>query len=467
MKFPVLLSILILISLQGVSQKGITFKIEELPKPDKLLYTQSYDAIYEYLIRSDADISPIDSLNFPTNIIAKSKGYAELVNYGYHSFFYGLYRAYAEHRPFVLSPDMIWLLISQGFAKHVNANPERLRHYFVNFDGQSTVVAISSNSLSNPNSKWEEIFPLFSKELAKQTKGELVDILSADFSTTTPVEKIASEITIMEAMKSYFEFIHIHIICGIPEITLEGTTEDWEKVLEKTRKLSQYDLEWWTTELEPILKEFIKASKGKINKPFWRKIFKYHTRGGCGAPTLIDGWIVKFFPYDNKGKRNNLQNLIHSVGKENLPEEIGKVGFKHIEPGPDGKDITTQLEIWAGFIGLEQNDDTYALTPKIGWMIRKKDIDQAGLQQKFESSRQDSWGISIRVSEIPETLLKLNKIKKLEIEFIDSIVIPKRLGEIEIDKLTLKGNISSEEIKRITGMFPKSTLIINKDTIPH
>ena len=28
-----------------------------------------------------------------------------------------------------------------------------------------------------------------------------------------------------------------------------------------------------------------------------------------GAPNMIDGWIVKFFPYDKKGQRNNLKQL--------------------------------------------------------------------------------------------------------------------------------------------------------------
>jgi hypothetical protein len=38
----------------------------------------------------------------------------------------------------------------------------------------------------------------------------------------------------MEAMKSYFDYIAIRISCGIPEITLKGTTEDWRKILDKT-----------------------------------------------------------------------------------------------------------------------------------------------------------------------------------------------------------------------------------------
>ena len=48
----------------------------------------------------------------------------------------------------------------------------------------------------------------------------------------------------MESVKPYFEFIVIRIVCGIPEITLEGTPEDWEKVLSKAKSLKGYKLEW-------------------------------------------------------------------------------------------------------------------------------------------------------------------------------------------------------------------------------
>ena len=78
----------------------------------------------------------------------------------------------------------------------------------------------------------------------------------------------------METVKSYFEFITIMIVCGIPEITLEGTPQDWEKVLIKARGLKEYKLEWWISQLEPLLEEFVKASKGEVNKDFWRNMFK-------------------------------------------------------------------------------------------------------------------------------------------------------------------------------------------------
>ena len=39
---------------------------------------------------------------------------------GDDNFFKCMVQAYADHRPLVLSPDMVWLIISQGFSRYVN-----------------------------------------------------------------------------------------------------------------------------------------------------------------------------------------------------------------------------------------------------------------------------------------------------------------------------------------------------------
>lgn len=293
-----------LCSISAFAQKRITFKIEKLSTPENFLYLQSYDDIYKRLIMSETEVFSKEvekqEKNPPFNIIAKSEAPDSLVSYRYHSFFQGMYQAYADHRPFVLSPDMIWLLISQGFARHINANQEAMRDYIVDFSGKQSLIVKTDKQLEDPTLSWSEIFPQFTEQIKKQVGNSLVETLTCNFSTTTPLEKIASEITIMESVKPYFEFIVIRIVCGIPEITLEGTPEDWEKVLSKAKSLKGYKLEWWISELEPLLEEFVKASKGEINKGFWRNMFKYHSQEKYGAPNMIDGWIVKFFPYDKK-----------------------------------------------------------------------------------------------------------------------------------------------------------------------
>jgi hypothetical protein len=44
-----------------------------------------------------------------------------------------VHHAFMGHRPLCLSPDMIWLMIIQGVANHINANDEELRAKFVSY----------------------------------------------------------------------------------------------------------------------------------------------------------------------------------------------------------------------------------------------------------------------------------------------------------------------------------------------
>jgi hypothetical protein len=458
-----LIFILTLLPLLTFAQPGITFKIEDLSKPEKSLWLTAPDKVYQRLILSDVNMSDFDikrdSIDFPFNIVAQNQIKDSLVTFGYHSFFNGMYQAYADHRPFVLSPDMIWLLISQGFAQHVNSNAEQLRSYFVDFKGKMTlIVQNDSIALDDPCSPWETVFQDFTRQIGEFTGKELIDILSCDFSTSTIATKVASDITIMEAMKPYFEFVVFYVICGIPEITLEGTPDDWQKVLNKARALRKYQLDWWIDEIDPILQEFVRASKGKINNRFWTNMFKYHSRKKYGAPKIIDGWIVKFFPYDKDGKRNNLSDLVY---RDNLPNEIVKVDLKYImTDGANTKEIP--LELWAGFIGLKQDKETFKLTPQIGWMIRKKDIENKALISKFNSDNSQDWGgIQIRVKTFPKELLSLTQIKTLEIQFLDKIIIPEEISKIKIDTFIMTGSISNDEIQRICKLLPNTKLFIN------
>ena len=451
----------ILCSTSIVAQNGITFEVEQLSKPEKLYPVTSPDEIYRYLMLFDNEstirITEKDIWKPPFNVIAKSESPDSLLYFGYNSFFCGMYQAYADHRPFVLSPDMIWLLINQGFAQHVNANHESLRKYFVNFSGKESLIVQSHKKQKDPSLLWEEIFPQFTEQIRKEVGGNLVETLTCNFSTTTSLEKTVSEITIMETVKSYFEFITIMIVCGIPEITLEGTPQDWEKVLNKARGLKEYKLEWWISQLEPLLEEFVKASKGTINQEFWRNMFKCHSPKSCGAPETFDGWIIKFFPYDNEGKRNNLKQI---VGRKKLPSEIVKVDLKYIEAYNDTV-IETPLELWSGF---KQNNENFALRPQIGWMVKKKNTDNTGLINRLKADAKGR-GINLRVKEFPSVLLKLEEIKQLELTFINEIDIPDELSKVKIERLKLSGRITKEEMQRIKTLFPNTDIKINGSRI--
>lgn len=63
-----------------------------------------------------------------------------------HPFVEAVHMAYAQHLPLVISPDMIWYLISSGVAKYINAHAEQVRNKFVDHEGKK--VSFPSTQLT-------------------------------------------------------------------------------------------------------------------------------------------------------------------------------------------------------------------------------------------------------------------------------------------------------------------------------
>lgn len=309
-------------------------------------------------------------------ILAVSCSEANLYGYGEDVFFQMLVTAFAEHRPVVISPDVIWVLICQGFSHHINQNPELFRNRFVDHKGKEEIIVNVCGTEDLTLKEWGDIIVGFAKQVEKNTKNKKAGALVADFSTTGPTEAIASRITLLDTVKPFFEFIVHRILCGIPFITLLGKPEDWEKIISNVQHLAEYDLGWWTSELVPILQEFVATSKGKPKAGFWKSIVKTWRPGslrgrGCGGwgppPSTINGWFLKLFPYNRHGHTPEKVDFDETM----LPETVS-VPFVYKILDDFGNLITeTPMEITAGIIGIEENADTYALTPKIAWFVSK------------------------------------------------------------------------------------------------
>ena len=439
-------------------------KIEELSKPTNLLTECNYDDVCCIILEKE---------NIPKNkqsIIANCEQNNKLVAFdNNHPFFMGMHIAYAEHRPFVLSPDMIWLLICQGFSQHINNNADKFRHLFVDHDDKTTLMIRNDNcSIDNINSPWEEIFGQFVDKIDASINDELCEILTPNFSTTTQLSTSVSKLTAMSSVKPFFDFCQCYYACGIPDVTVEGTADDWMKIIDKAEKLKKYGLSWWIDEFVPILQKIVTCLlTGEVDKLFWRNMYKYHSTGVYAAGKEVDGWIVKFFPYDSYGKKNNLKSITNVPmidGSINLPSEIVTVDFTHINISADWKKTTyTPLEIYAGFIGLEQNSETYALKPVMGWFIRKKENNcyMEKLQEQDKNNCQFYRGIWITVKTIPDELLQFKEIDSMIINFIGKIIIPDELAKVKIRNMRLKGKINKTEMKRIKKLFPDTDLYIN------
>jgi hypothetical protein len=312
----------------------------------------------------------------------------------------------------------------------------------VNHEGKMEISVISEYDLCSPLMDWDTLLNGFDIQIAENTKGNIADIMRADFSTTGNTERITSQVMLMSAVKSYFDFAAIHTICGIPTITIEGTPDDWRKIIKKVESLRDYDLGWWVDDLKPILQEFVNASEGNVNKDFWQNIVKkdrpesMKNGAGCGVKdaTKFDGWFLKFMPFDKDGRTPDA--VVY--GRNDMLPSVVSAPFTYVVKDSTGNIFSkTPMEIMSGFVGIDVNENTYTMRPHIGWMVSEKN--NKGIAEKI----QNSMGI-IRVDRIPEELKEIEHLEDLTLEFTNEIVIPEWMDTVKIDYLTLKGNITPE-----------------------
>ncbi|KAF0488811.1 hypothetical protein F8M41_022176 [Gigaspora margarita] len=226
--------------------------------------------------------------------------------------------AYNYHQHLCLSPDDIWLAISQGVSHHINYNAEKFRRNFVKHEGQETVSIIGDDILSiNPNEN---------------------------------------------TLEAYFKY-NIMFCCGIPKVTLEGTLEDWIKLQEKVIKLRNLNLEldFWLDRLEPVIWKLVYTYHGEIDEDFWSKVINMQSYGS-GGQAKINGWIAAFFPYDRTG------TALHSnyLDCDDIPDGTVEVPFT--------VDFVSKFKFVAGFIGanqeaLENLGGESVVSPVIGWTV--------------------------------------------------------------------------------------------------
>ncbi len=440
------------------ASNGITFNVETLSKPTALLPRTPLKAVFPSLARFDSN----DSDQSTVTVFANSKSADSIVVFGQHAFFECLSRAYANHHPITLSPDMIWLLISQGFAQHVTNNAEELRTLFVSFTGKmDLIVRNDSINLDNPNSPWEHVFPTFASQLEKEVSKELVQTLTGDFSTTTPTSRVASQITLMKSMSPYFKYTIYAHMCGIPEITLEGSPQDWQRVYEKAQTLRKYKLDWWMDALEPVLKQFVRASNNDIDTVFWKSFFmkpKASTNAICDVKaSYVDGWITAFYPYDNLGNKMNLRFIKNT---SELPYEMLSTDIRYIQSNEQGRIVRNiPLTLSAGFIGALQDAGSFGLKPEIGWMVSTviaNETKPSVIQKAIDGNADE---ITLRVRKFPRELLTMTSLQELTISFIDGIDIPDELKTIPLNSITITGKIDEAGINRILMLLYKAKRI--------
>ncbi len=447
------------------SKGSITFVVDEgLPAPKKTFAVKDGKAIADEIVGKTVVSAEL------YRVVKSSFDDESLCYMGEDNLFKCMVNAYADHHPLVLSPDVVWLIIAQNFSNYVNKHSEEMRDLFVEHEGKMKIVVTEGNDVlgkSGTKGDWEKLLSDFTAGVAANTKGDVAEMMTADFTTTGVTERIASQITLMDAVETFFEWWNMTMACGIPSITLTGTPDDWRKVQAKARSLEKYGLEKWSRQLDKVLAEFVKASEGQPDRVFWRSIVKKlrvdelkNIRGCFGSDvTMLDGWFLTFFPDKWFGVPPEEVAWTSSMANEMVSVPFNQV---YTHPVTNEEVEVVPMELWAGFVGVEVDSVTQAFTPKIGWLARVSDPEAEEVARLEEETKHQLLYYSMSKDQPtpPEILSKMSHIRSLELNYGDEVPVnvPEWMDSLSIERLEIYGSLTEEEEARLRQRFPNADI---------
>jgi hypothetical protein len=327
---------------------------------------------------------------------------------GGHPLLSAVHRAFAEHRPLVLSPDAVWLTIAQGLTHHVRLNAEQLRGRLTTHAGRKILQVVRKGPPPEDQAGLADMLDAFRAALAEDVGAGRTRLLLCDFTTSTDVERVASEILLLDAFSPYFDY-QLMCVCGIPELTLTGTPSDWKSIRARLEVVAELDLEWWVTSLRPVLDRFVEASEGAPDRAFFREIYKPRKAYGWDR---ITGWITRFFPYLGDRGRYTERNPMLALPLDWTPQRQDDSDWyqgpglisSDVPPGPGSCLIGVKDEISGarfdfvlngGLLAVEQ-DELGRLCPRAGWLARRSSV---SIQSVVERLWERSWAQPATVTE--------------------------------------------------------------------
>ena len=422
-----------------------TFDDEKIFKEILEEYLRSIDYFYFKIINNKIFYNTIEDSgfkNFKKIYYSSIPLTKKMKTFKDHPVLYGYYKAWVNHCPISISPNVIWQLILNGIIKVINDNSEQLRDNFVDFRDKRTLkLEKYKDKPVIENEDWEEFIDDISKQIKENTKSNIYDNIILNFTTNTKDLLLVQQISSMSMFQKYFDYeFYAHSVCGFPYIELEGEIEDWELILNKIQNFKNLTVEInfgiedlillirnhisnsknitlknWIKVIEKIIKKIIDSKKGKIDIEFWKNLIVYNEAKnflfGCGGVKPEDfamigfsGWISNFFPFNNKGDylyKEETDSIYNSItifksDTKNLISEINETPMKFHLDLSDNKKIDLNLTIYSGILGLSQDPDTFLVKPELGYFIAdNSEFDYGKIipilnQVTFENS----WNIS-------------------------------------------------------------------------
>jgi len=291
-----------------------------------------------------------------------------------HGLISTIIQAYSSHIPLQLRPDDIWLAITSAFGLFVAQNDALMRPHLVAHEGRKELVLKRGGDLSDYNTpeSWEPLIQEMVHLIRDNSDPALAEWVVPNFSTTTPMDRLISNLTLMTATKNFFAE-KWQFCCGLSKVTLDGSKADWNNILKRLDYLRSFDvpqLTQWADVLAMVLARFVDAYQGKVEEKWWQRICTSEKRGS-GCEKTYRGWMFAFSPFNEKGEYilNTMEEIlathIYAVVDDN---EIVSC-MNEVNAYVEGSGPQVSLRFVAGIAGASYNKQTGTLSPSSAWGI--------------------------------------------------------------------------------------------------
>lgn len=301
-----------------------------------------------------------------TNRIRYAVG-AEMINTGFtmpaSPLIQATFYAFSQHIPLHLEPAYFWMTIVQEVATMVKQDPSRFASVFNGNPHNKRLVKVICDELWGNDSAWPIAIGRFREELAKETGPAVVEGFFPHFSGDDETRELAYLVSVMDAASPFYKY-EVHTRCGIPEIDLGGSLEDWGKLWRKIVWLEEtFGMCEYFSAVKAIVNQIGRQVKNNLpDRSFWESIFKYENESGGEK---VNGWITSLYAFSNSS-----QGPI-------LKENWGQYQRYSINVFPSGMSVVPfiwqvmeeriPMRFFAGLTGL-QSVNGY-LTPTIGYGV--------------------------------------------------------------------------------------------------
>ena len=209
--------------------------------------------------------------------------------------------AYNHHWNLKISPDDFWIPVAIRVGKKINENAknDKVREFFVDFEAKKEIVIeIGKTLIHEVDYVW--LFDEFSQQIKNLIKKpEYNDLMTANFSTSTPITRIASQINIMSSLQEYFDY-GMKTLCGIKGVEMLGNLEDWKSLITKIDQLAELlkplekvlRLSYWFELVREVYEKLLATFEGKPDINWWSRIISKDNHGSGACKYM--GWIFQF-----------------------------------------------------------------------------------------------------------------------------------------------------------------------------